>query len=85
MHRFLIESPHDLKDCALLLKEVKAMGYLHHFEWGCSAGDHTGWAIIELESEEDARLVVPPFVRKRARIVRLNRFSAEEVDLMHPK
>lgn len=35
MDRYLIESPHELKDCARMLQQLPAMGYLHHFDWGC--------------------------------------------------
>ncbi len=83
MDRYLIESPHELKDCARLLQQLKAMGYLYNFDWGCKAGVHIGWAIIEAESEAQARLAVPPWVRSHARIVKLNKFSPEEVNALH--
>lgn len=85
MDRYLIESPHELKDCARLLQQIKAMGYLYHFDWGCKAGVHIGWAIIEAESEAQARLAVPPLVRLHARIIKLNKFHPEEVDALHEK
>jgi hypothetical protein len=83
MDRYLIESPHELKDCARMLKQLTAMGYLHHFDWGCKADVHVVWAIIEAESEVQARLAVPPLVRAQARIVKLNKFSPEEVAALH--
>ncbi|MER3458102.1 MAG: hypothetical protein C4309_05225 [Chloroflexota bacterium] len=67
MDRYLIESPHELKDCARVLRQTTAMGYLHYFDWGCKAGVHCGWAIIEAENEAQARLAVPPLVRSKAR------------------
>ena len=83
MDRFLIESPHELKDCVLVLQQITAMGYLHNFDWGCEAGVHTGWAIIEAENESQARLAVPPLVRRQAHIVKLNKFSEEDVEALH--
>lgn len=85
MDRYLIESPHGLKDCARVLQQVKAIGYLHHFDWGCKAGVHVGWAIIEAENEAQARMAVPPLVRDQARVISLNKFSPEEVDSLHGK
>jgi hypothetical protein len=41
---------------------------------------HSGWAIIEAESEAQARLAVPPLVRKWARIIKLNKFDATTVE-----
>jgi hypothetical protein len=51
MNRYLIETPHTDQDCHRLVEQVYAMGYLYHFDWGCMAGVHCGWAIIEAENE----------------------------------
>lgn len=83
MDRYLIESPHHAHDCALIVQQIKAMGYLYHFEWGCRDGAHVGWAIIEAEDKTEALLCVPPLVRSQARAIRLNRFEPEEVDTWH--
>jgi hypothetical protein len=77
MERYLIETPHSVQDCQQLLEQVYAMGYLYHFDWGCMDGVHSGWAIIEAESEADARLAVPSMIRKKARVVRLNKFDGD--------
>jgi hypothetical protein len=79
MDRYLIETPHTAEDCHMLIDEIYAMGYLYHFEWGCPEGVHSGWAIIEAESYAQARLAVPSFVRSKARIVRLCKFTSDVV------
>jgi hypothetical protein len=79
MERYLIESPHDVKDCQFVIGQVYAMGYLHNFDWGCKDGVHSGWAIIEAENEADARLAVPSIVRMKARVVRLVKFDSDPV------
>lgn len=83
MDRYLIESPHTKEDCSRVLKQVEALGYLTHFEWGCASGEHTGFAIIEAESEGQARMVVPTMSRKQARVVKLNRFTPEMLKAGH--
>ena len=83
MERFIIESPHSAGDCDRAIDEIHAAGYLHHFEWGCKDGDHTGWAIVEAENKEHAAQIVPWYFRKQARIVRLNKF--EVADSVHEK
>jgi hypothetical protein len=83
MQRYLIETPHLAQDCLDLLKQVQAMGYLHNFDWGCKAGEHCGWAIIEAEDEAIARLTVPPLVRSKARVIKLTRFDAAQIAQMH--
>jgi hypothetical protein len=77
MKRYLIETPHSAQECEKLVKQVYAMGYLYHFDWGCEDGVHSGWAIIEAENDADARLAVPSIVRKSAKVVKLNKFNGD--------
>jgi len=75
MHKYMIESPHTLENCQQAINDLPAAGYLHHFEWGCKDNDHTAWAIVEAESADDARQMVPWYLREKARIVRLVKFD----------
>ena len=79
MDRYLIETPHAGEECLDLIKVLNAQGYLWNFDWGCKAGVHSGWAIITAENEAQARLAVPPLVRSRARIVKLNKFDGSNI------
>jgi len=83
MDRYLIETPHTDEECLGLLNQILAAGYLHNFDWGCEDGNHSGWAIIEAESQEQAMLAVPTMVRSKARVVKLNRFTNEDVEGLH--
>lgn len=83
MDQFLIESPHTPEECAKAIKEVLAIGYITHFNWGCKSGEHKGWAIIDAESDKEALLVVPSFSRSKARAVKLTKFTPEEIRSMH--
>ncbi len=83
MDRYLIESPHEDKECIAILKDTLAAGFLTHFEWGCDDNIHCGWAIIEAESKEQARLVVPPLMRRNAKVVRLEKFTSEYIEALH--
>ncbi len=78
MDRYLIESPHDAVDCDMIIKEIHNAGYLHHFDWGCHAGIHTGWAIIETDNIEHAKQMVPWKVRDKARIVKIERYIDDD-------
>jgi hypothetical protein len=84
MQRFLIETPHTDKDCAKLVKWIYAQGYLNNFDWGCQSGVHCGWAVVDTNSEEQARMMVPSLVRDKAKIVRLNKYAGEDVHSLHP-
>jgi len=79
MDRYMIETPHTGSECLALIKQLNAQGYLWNFNWGCEAGTHSGWAIIEAENQAQARLAVPPLVRSQARVIKLNKFDATTI------
>ena len=85
MKKFIVISHHTGADCVRALKEVLAIGYLTHFEWGCKDGAHTGWAILEAENKAQAMMSVPAFLRNQANVVQLTRFEEEMVEKMHLK
>ncbi len=84
MPRYLIEVDHDPEAgaCERAAHELLTTGshYLTHADWGCMDGVHTAWLIVDVESRELARAIVPPAHRARARVVSLNRFALEEID-----
>lgn len=84
MEKFLVEVPHDPDTlaCARVVKIFLETGshYVSHADWGCRDGVHKAWMVIEADSHDEARMVVPPPFREEAHIVRLNRFSMDEID-----
>jgi hypothetical protein len=84
MDRYLIETPHAVEDCRMLINQLHSQGYLYNFEWGCADGVHCGWAIVEAESEDQARMIVPSVIRKDARVVRLLKYDINEAGEIHP-
>ena len=80
MDRFLVESPHDPKDCKRVVKSVYAQGFLNNCDWGCTAGVHTAWVTVEAESAKQAIWVVPPILRDKARAIKLVKFDSETVE-----
>jgi hypothetical protein len=83
----MIQASHDPAPaaCLRMLNAFLQAGahYLTHAEWGCMAGEHTAWIIIEAENDAMARLMVPPVVRSTARLVKLNTFTPEQIKAMH--
>ena len=79
MARFLIQVDHDGEAiaCTRAQQVFLATGshYLTHADWGCKDGVHTAWIIVELETKDQARGVLPPADRAGARIVALNTFD----------
>lgn len=84
MERFLIEVEHEAETiaCANAIKILYTAGahFITHTDWGCKDGVHKGWLIVEVDSKEEARSILPPAYRAEARIVKLNKFSVEEID-----
>jgi hypothetical protein len=84
MKRFLIELPHDSEGlaCARFVKVALTLGshFLTRADWGCEDGVHNGWVIVEADSKEDARLALPPQLRRGATIVALNYFTLQEIE-----
>ncbi|HSG05977.1 MAG TPA: hypothetical protein VLB09_06225 [Nitrospiria bacterium] len=84
MAKYLIEVPHEGGEAACLqaIQILLSTGshYLTNADWGCKAGVHKAWAMVEVEKEEEARAILPPAYRSQARIVKLNKFSREEVE-----
>ncbi len=84
MARFLIEVPHEAEkvECARAVQILLRTGshFMTHADWGCLDGVHKGWIIIELESKQEARSILPPAYRSQAKIVELNKFTMEEIE-----
>ncbi len=84
MARFLIEVPHEAEKvaCARAIRILLTTGshFLTHADYGCLDGEHKAWIIVEVESREEARSIVPAAYRSQAKIVELNKFTLEEID-----
>ena len=84
MSRFLIEVPHEaeLVACARATEILLTSGshFLTHADFGCLDGVHTAWIFVEAANAEEAKAVVPPAFRSRARAVALNKWSLEQID-----
>ena len=87
MDKYLIRSPHTPEDCLRALDEIveKGANTLGKYDWGCMAGDHTGYAVVEAGSEGEAAGVIPAFLRGKARVVKLNKFTPEQIREFHKK
>lgn len=87
MAKFLIESPHTNQGCLEALDEVleKDPELLSKFDWSCKAGNHTGWAVVEGESETEVRAMMPTSLRNQARIVKVDKFTPEQIRMSHQK
>ncbi|MBI5192527.1 MAG: hypothetical protein HZA08_03670 [Nitrospirae bacterium] len=85
MLRYIIESPHTKDECLKALDEILAEGpaILNKFDWGCAAGDHTGYAVVDAENESTVRSMVPNFLRYKTKIMQVSKFTPEQIKSFH--
>jgi len=85
--KYMIETPHTQEECLRALDEqlVKGPEILKKFNYGCKAGDHTGYALVEASNEMEARGLVPGFLINKARIVEVDTFTPEVIRSLHAK
>ena len=85
MARFLIEAPHTPEDCVDALDSIMSFSeyLLGRFDWGCKAGEHVGWAVLEAQDEATARMLLPTSIRHEAKATLLNKFSMSDVKSFH--
>jgi hypothetical protein len=84
MPRFLIEVPHEpaVVSCARANKVLLESGshFLTHADFGCNDGVHKAWIIVDVDSKDEARNLLPPIYRPEATIVQLTKFGLNELD-----
>jgi hypothetical protein len=83
MANYLIEIPHSENtfECKQVIKLFVESGsyLLANAHWGCKAGVHKSWFIGDFESNEEAILIVPPFLRHTANVIELTTFTKEDI------
>jgi hypothetical protein len=84
MPRFLMEVPHesDPVSCARANKVLLESGshFLTHADFGCTDGVHKAWIIVDVDSKDEARHILPLAYRSQASIVQLTKFGLKELD-----
>jgi hypothetical protein len=84
MPKFMIEVPHEAEQTACIRAVEVFLNTGSHFlanaDWGCLDGEHKAWITLEAEDKDQARLVLPPGFRREAKIVRLSKFTMEDLD-----
>ncbi len=84
MAKFLIEVPHEAEvvACARAIKLLLETGshFLTHADFGCEDGVHKGWIVVDVDSKEEARNMLPTAYRRQATVIGLCRFGIQELD-----
>jgi hypothetical protein len=82
---YLIVSPHTPEQCLAVLDEVveKDKKLLAKMDWGCMAGDHTGYLKVTAENEQAALALLPEKERATSKAVKLNKFTPDQIREFH--
>ena len=84
MEKYLIEVPHEATKtaCVNAVQVFLQTGshFLANADWGCHDGEHKAWLVVKVENKDQARQIVPPAFRSKAKIVLLHTFTREEMD-----
>lgn len=83
MTRYLVEIPHpdnpSACDQAVKLLLERGSHLITHVDIGCKDGVHKAWIIIEAETKNEVRIMLPPVYRPDASITGLTKFSLEDM------
>ncbi len=84
MARFLIEVAHEATEeaCVTAIKTLLSTGshFLTNAEWGCKDEEHKCWIIVDVNSKEEARAILPPVYRNEAKIIKLIRYTLDDLN-----
>jgi hypothetical protein len=84
MSQFLLEVPHeeDLVSCEKAIHILLSTGshFLTHAHFGCHDGVHKAWIIVDMNSKEEARAIIPTEYRHQSLVVKLTQFSLDKLN-----
>ena len=84
MAKYLIEVPHEAKKeaCEEAVRIFLDTGshFLTNADWGCKDGEHKAWFLLNIDSKEQARNILPPAFHHQAKIIRLIKFSTDNLE-----
>ncbi len=79
MPQYMIELSHSPSDCVDALRDIDpdAQEFLGDVYWGCMTGRHDGWAVVEADSEQQARDMVPDTIRNQIQVTQVENIVPE--------
>lgn len=82
MGRYLVEVPHENTkeacDRAVRLFMETGSHFMTHADWGCGDGVHKAWFVIDVDTREEARGILPPMLREAASVIAVQNYRAED-------
>ena len=81
--KYMVEFRHTPEECLNLLDKIKDKDskLLTKIEWGCMAGDHTGYMVVNAENEQEALKGIPSDFNAKA--YKLAKFTPKQIEELH--
>jgi hypothetical protein len=85
LHSYLVSTSHAPDQCLAALDEMaaKTKRTFKKMRWGCKAGDHTGYMIVDTTDAETARMMLPESARASAKVIELTKITPKQLKDMH--
>ncbi len=83
--KYFVKVTHTPEQCLSTLDELSKSDskLISKFQWACKSGDHTGYAILEGDSESGVLNTLPSSVRVTAKVQKVDIFTREQIEAMH--
>ncbi|MHC5076703.1 MAG: hypothetical protein ACYTFM_09775 [Planctomycetota bacterium] len=79
MSKYLLEVPHEENkvSCEKAVRILLSTGshFMTNAQFGCHDGVHKAWVIVDVDSKEEARAIIPTEYRNQSLVVKLTQFS----------
>ncbi len=87
MALYMVTSAHEPEECLDVLDEIakKKPETLKLFVFGCTEGDHAGYAIVDAESRVKALELLPEALWESACVSKVDRLTPGDIKTLHSK
>ncbi len=85
MAEFIVQVPHTPQECSQVMESFsdRDRSFLGKLRWGCHSGEHNAWAMIQANSEDEVRAMIPDALKQRVKITKVEQMSLEQIKSMH--
>ena len=83
--RFFVMASHTPEQCRKTMEDLRTSDkiQLSGFGFGCNYNDHAFYGVVEGYSENGVRSSLPEVLRLNAKIKRVDKLSASEIEKLH--
>ena len=84
MNTYMLTLPHTPDECLEALGATADVPkLLSKTKFGCNNGDHTGYAMLDAQSDTEISNLIPQPLRSKAKITKVESFTAAQIASFH--